>query len=134
MLANSVEKTERMVAWKITFLILVVLATSQCVLGRKVARGNNISLKVVQQLHVPNPASAEKENLKSKLHDQVCAKVCVGWFCITYYCQGNEVCCKLGDPKSKCCPADFPVCLPEAKPDICCPKTKPKKCGKQCCE
>ena len=131
MLANSVEKTARMVAWKITFLILVVLATSHCVLGSKVAQGNNITLKAVQQLHVPNPASVEKENLKSKLHDQVCAKVCVGWFCTTSYCQGNEVCCKLGDPMSNCCPAEFPVCATRSESRNMLPQFKTKEMWKE---
>ena len=121
-----------MTTLKITSIILVALTTIQFALSHELAQDNSYD-KVLGK--VPTSAAVRKGGLKSncKLRDEVCAKVCVWWICTTYYCKGDLVCCKQGDPKSKCCPSETPVCLPEVNPEICCPKSKPKKCGKQCC-
>lgn len=120
-----------MTAWKVTCIVIVVLTTSQFVWGDKEAQDNNCK-KVLRQ--VPISPATQKGELRSKSKSnvgyEVCAQVCGWWSCTTYYCPGDGICCTPGDPESKCCPAEYPLCLPEG----CCPKGYPKLCGKYCCE
>lgn len=115
---------------KVTFAILIALVTSQNIgtFGYEVIQDNGCR-KVL--LRAPNSTLAEKGKLRSSsLGEEVCAEVCGWWSCTTYYCPGDGICCTPGNPESKCCPADHPLCLPEA----CCPEGYPKICGRYCCE
>lgn len=99
----------------ITYIVLVAFATSHFVLGHDVSKNNNCK-KVLRQ--VPTAAAAHKgrelENSQTNVGYQVCTRVS----------------CTPGDPQSKCCPAEYPLCLPQG----CCPEDYPKICGKYCCE
>ncbi len=117
-------------AWKVACAILIVLALGQsvCVLGNGVIQETSCD-KVLRQ--EPIYALAKKGEISdSKLGYEVCAQVCGFWSCTTYYCPGDGICCTPGDPESKCCPADHPLCLPEG----CCPDGYPKVCGRYCCK
>ena len=122
-----------MAAWVITSIrfVLVAFVTTQFVLGHEGARNNNCK-KVLRQ--VPIAAAVQKgrelTSDNSQPNYQVCARVCASGSCTTYYCPGDGICCTPGDPNSKCCPAEYPLCLPEG----CCPEGYPKVCGKYCCE
>ena len=120
-----------MAAWVITYIVLVAFATSHFVLSHEVAKDNNCK-KVLRQVPIAAAAQKGRELDKSPTNVgyQVCARVCSWWSCTTYYCPGDGICCTPGDPDSKCCPAEYPLCLPEG----CCPEGYPKVCGKYCCE
>ena len=117
-----------MLAWKVTCIILVVIATNRFVSGHKVPREN--SCKKALRKAANSPKVSQKSDLgKSKVRFEVCAEV-EG---VTYYCPGDTICCTPGDPESKCCPADHPLCLPKINPEFCCPEGYPKLCGEYCC-
>lgn len=115
----------------ITYIVLVAFATNHFVLGHNVGKNNNCK-RVLRQL--PTAAASHKgqelEDLQTNVGYQVCARVCSFGSCTTYYCPGDGICCTPGDPNSKCCPAEYPLCLPQG----CCPEGYPKICGKYCCE
>lgn len=111
---------------KVACTILIALTTRQNigVLGYEVIQDNGCHKVLLQ---APNHTLAEKGKLgSSKVGYEVCAEV--GG--TIYYCPGDTICCTPGDPESKCCPEDHPLCLPEG----CCPEGYPKVCGRYCCE
>lgn len=110
--------------------IFLLISQNVSVLGFKVIQDNGCKKVLLQK---PNHILAEKGDLSSSKVEvgyEVCAKICDPQGCTTYYCPGDEICCSPGNPNSKCCPADHPLCLPEG----CCPEGYPKVCGQYCCE
>lgn len=113
---------------KVACAILISLFISQnvIVLGFKVIQDSGCKKVLLQ---APNPIVTKKGKLRSSKVG-VGYKVCAEIDDYTYYCPGGGICCSPGNRKSKCCPADYPLCLPEG----CCPEGYPKVCGRYCCE
>ena len=112
---------------KVACAILISLLISQngVVLGFKVIQDSGCKKVLLQ---APNHIVTKKGKLRSSkvgVGYEVCAEI---GDCI-YYCPGDGICCSPGNPNSKCCPADYPLCLPEG----CCPEGYPKVCGRYCC-
>ena len=113
---------------KVACAILISLLISQndIVSGFKVIQDSGCKKVLLQ---APNHIVTKKGKLRSSkvgVGYEVCAEIDD----YTHYCPGGGICCSPGNQKSKCCPADHPLCLPEG----CCPEGYPKVCGRYCCE
>ena len=114
-----------MSCWKTNCVILLVLTAVLFGSGEKVAKDYSCKKVLAQKA---NALSVEQMgNVSSKVRYEVCADE--GG--VVYYCPGDEICCTPGDPASKCCPADQPLCI---YPNYCCKEGYPKICGPYCCK
>ncbi|XP_067057983.1 uncharacterized protein [Acropora muricata] len=114
-----------MTSWKTNCVILFVLAATLFALGEKVDKPN--SCKKVLAKKASSLSVEQIGDLLSKARYEVC----VDEGKEVYHCPGGKTCCTPGDPASKCCPADHPLCI---NSEYCCKQGYPKLCGPYCCK
>lgn len=108
--------------WKVTCVLLFAVTISQTVLGVTVTEDEVGKVKHHQG---SNRALASEKGKISNVRYEVCAIIGD----TIYYCPDDTICCTPGDPESRCCPEDHPLCIGL----FCCPDGYPKICGRYCC-